>query len=105
MRTYILAAALALASMSFANAASVTQHKDSTSSLRTMSDSEMDRVTAGLDGSSTGQGIVTGIIASGDKTNFYNQGTSNAQYHSGLGYPGNIPGDFPAHGTCTAGMC
>ncbi len=105
MRSYILAVALTLASASFANATSVTQHKESFSPIRIITDLEMDIVTAGLDGSTTGQGIVTGIIASGDKLNFYNQGTANAQYHSGLGYPGNIPGDFPAHGTCTAGMC
>ena len=105
MRTYILAAALALASTSFANAAPVAHHKVSVSALRIMSDREMDMVTAGLAQSDAGQGIVTGIIASGDKTNFYNPGTANAISHSGLGYNGNIPGDFPAHGTCTAGMC
>jgi hypothetical protein len=102
MKTVILAAALAVGFAGFAGAAEVQKDKAPAPAVKTqkMSDSEMDRVTAG----DAGYGVLTA------------EGTGNWSYPSpygingpaqtnGLGQNGNIPGVIPTRGLCTAGKC
>jgi hypothetical protein len=93
MTKYLLAAA-AVAAIGFAGAAFAGEAK-------VMSDSELDRVTAGA----VGQGVSTADQATGGRL-VLGDGITTASNHGGLGQKGHIPGSAvagPGFGRCTAG--
>jgi hypothetical protein len=66
-----------------------------------MTDSEMDKVTAG-----SGFGVQTAVTQGGSPNigGTANPGIGTAGENGGLGFQGNIPGVRPMFGNCTAGQ-
>jgi hypothetical protein len=93
MKSYCLTLA-ALAAIGFAGAAYAGEAKQ-------MSDSKLDRVTAGA----VGEGVLTARQATGGRLTL-GDGILTATEHGGLGVKGHIPGSAvagPGFGRCTAG--